>query len=190
VRGKQARVGELVDGALRRWNLERGIREQRALLLWPTLVGDEIARNTVATAVKDHVLLVSASNHAWAQTLDLMKVEVLKRVRERLGQDVVRDVHFSAGRTRRKASDTPARPQPAPEPIVLGAEDRGLIEQATGSITDPALREHAARAFASLIGARRRLEKRGYRACPGCGKMFQGKGRRCEKCATRRPKKG
>lgn len=183
MRGQRARIGDLVDGALRRWNLERGTREHRAVLLWPGLVGEEIAHNTVATGVRDRVLLVSASNHAWAQTLDLMKPEVLKRVRERLGKDVVRDIHFSAGRAvPRKAA--PRRTEPAAL-TALTSEERAEVERAAAAVQDPGLREHAARAFASLIGARRRLEQKGYRACQGCGQVFRGKGRRCAKCARR-----
>jgi len=190
VRGQRARIGDLVDGVLRRCNLERATREHRAVVLWPRLVGEDIARNSAATGVRDHVLLVSATTHAWAQTLDLMKPQVMGRLQERLGKDVVRDIHFSAGRRppRRKPPGGAQPPQAKP----LSDKERAEAEQAAALVQDPELREHAARAFASLIGARRRLEEQGFRACRECGAVYRGKGRRCSKCraARRRGKRG
>lgn len=186
MRGQRTRIGDLVDGVLRRWNLERRTREHRAIGLWAELVGGKIARNTEPTAVRDRVLLVWAASHTWAQTLDLMKPRIMERLQERLGQDVVRDIHFSAGRSP-KSRKPRARPA-QPPPVVLSEEDQAGVEAAAAQVSDPELREHARRAFASLLEARRRLEQRGYRRCEQCRGVFRGKGRRCARCRSgRRP---
>ena len=57
--------------------LDKGVKQQQALALWPTAVGKQIADNTTAQDVKHGTLLVHAKSPAWAQELHLRKKEIL-----------------------------------------------------------------------------------------------------------------
>lgn len=63
-------------------------------LIWPDIVGAEIAANSRPAQLKGGRLTVSASSAAWAQTLQFMSDDICIRLRDSLGAGVVRQVVF------------------------------------------------------------------------------------------------
>jgi hypothetical protein len=63
-------------------------------LVWPDIVGAEVAANASPVQLKGGRLTVSASSAAWAQTLQFMSGEICGRLRETLGAGVVEKVVF------------------------------------------------------------------------------------------------
>ena len=74
--------------------LEKGVKQQQALILWPTAVGKQIAENTTAQDVKHGTLIVRAKNPAWAQELQLKKKEILSTLNSCLGKKTINDIRF------------------------------------------------------------------------------------------------
>ncbi|HTT76271.1 MAG TPA: DUF721 domain-containing protein, partial [Candidatus Binataceae bacterium] len=110
----------------------------RLIRIWPETVGEAIARRTEVASVKFHTAVVKVSGAMWIQELNLMKPQILSRLREALGDDSVRDLRFVMGKLSRR--DRP-RLRAVPRSPRHGIE---LPE-----LKDPALRQ----AFASLIEA-------------------------------------
>jgi hypothetical protein len=72
-----------------------GDRDAEVLaVIWPEVVGDEVAANARPVQLKQGRLVVSASSSAWAQTLQLMGDAVAARINERMGERVVEEVVF------------------------------------------------------------------------------------------------
>lgn len=75
---------------------ERGWSERlsggQVFARWPTLVGGEIAEHTKPVAMKDGELTVQAESTAWATQLRLLQRQILKRISDGLGKDVVRKI--------------------------------------------------------------------------------------------------
>ena len=63
-------------------------------VVWPDVVGEEVAANARPVQLKQGRLVVSASSSAWAQTLHLMSEVITARVNERLGAGAVERVVF------------------------------------------------------------------------------------------------
>jgi hypothetical protein len=63
-------------------------------VVWPDVVGEEVAANARPVQLKQGRLVVSASSSAWAQTLHLMSEVIMARVNERLGAGAVERVVF------------------------------------------------------------------------------------------------
>ena len=74
--------------------LEKGVRQQQALALWPTAVGKKIADNTAVQDVKHGTLIVHAKSPAWAQELQLRKKEILSNLNSSLGKRTIKDIRF------------------------------------------------------------------------------------------------
>ena len=74
--------------------LEKGVKQQQALILWPTAVGKQIADNTTAQDVKHGTLIVLAKSPAWAQELQLKKKEILSTLNSGLGKKTIKDIRF------------------------------------------------------------------------------------------------
>ena len=70
------------------------MKQQQALILWPTAVGKQIANNTTAQDVKHGTLIVRAKSPAWAQELQLKKKEILSTLNSGLGKKTIKDIRF------------------------------------------------------------------------------------------------
>lgn len=67
-------------------------RAADVLARWPQLVGDDIADHCTPTALRDGTLALVAESTAWATQLRLLQRQLLTRLRETLGADVVRRI--------------------------------------------------------------------------------------------------
>ena len=85
-------------------NLDTGTHFElvRLIRLWPEIVGQPIARRTEVTSLKFHTAIVRVSTAMWIQELNLMKPQILARVHEKIGEDIVRDLRFVQGRLSRR----------------------------------------------------------------------------------------
>ncbi|WP_374727451.1 DciA family protein [Haloactinomyces albus] len=59
---------------------------------WAALVGDEIAEHTKPVALQEGELTVQAESTAWATQLRLLQRQILQRIADALGKDVVRRI--------------------------------------------------------------------------------------------------
>jgi predicted nucleic acid-binding Zn ribbon protein len=110
----------------------------RLIRVWPEAVGEAIARRTEVSGLKFHTAVVRVSGAMWIQELNLMKPQILSRLRDALGDDTIRELRFVQGRLSRRE---PTRLRP------VGRKYRSAIE--LPGLHDPQLRS----AFASLIEA-------------------------------------
>jgi predicted nucleic acid-binding Zn ribbon protein len=59
---------------------------------WSTLVGGDIAEHTKPVALEGGALTVQAESTAWATQLRLLQRQILKRIADGVGNDVVRRI--------------------------------------------------------------------------------------------------
>lgn len=128
-------LGSIID----RLDTEGHFAIVRLVQAWPEVVGETIARRTEVVELKFHTAVVKVSGAMWIQELNLLKPQILERLRTRVGDDAVRDLRFVQGRLSRRR----ARPRLRLAPRA----PRRAIE--LPELKDPELR----RAFESLIEA-------------------------------------
>jgi predicted nucleic acid-binding Zn ribbon protein len=63
---------------------------------WPPVVGPAIAAEASPTGERDGVVTVSCRSAVWAQELDLMSADLVVRLNEALGEEVVRRIRCVA----------------------------------------------------------------------------------------------
>ncbi len=76
------------------------LSQQRAVELWRSVAGAELARHTVALGVQGRTLVVAVRDGAWATQLTFFSTDLLRRLQERgvTGLDAIRfRVGFPAG---------------------------------------------------------------------------------------------
>ena len=88
------RIGDLIPALLEQLGLSRGIRDHQVLEQWPEIVGPKIAEVTVAERIRDGKLWVSVSHPAWRNELSFMKRELIDKVNQAIGEEIVRDIIF------------------------------------------------------------------------------------------------
>ena len=138
-------IGAAMQPLLDRIDREGHFAIVRLAKAWPEIVGEAIARRTEIVSLKFHTAVVKVSGAMWIQELNLMKSQILARVTQRLGDDVVRELRFVQGRLARRE-----RPKLRTVPRVT----RKSIE--LPELKDPELRK----AFERLIEAWGRVRDR------------------------------
>jgi predicted nucleic acid-binding Zn ribbon protein len=131
-------VGGALHGILTQLDSGGRFELVRLIRIWPEMVGEAIARRTEVASVKFHTAVIKVVGAMWIQELNLMKPQILGRLRAALGDDSVRDLRFVLGRISRRER---------PRLRVVPRAPRHAIE--LPELKDPELR----RAFASLIEA-------------------------------------
>ena len=70
-------------------------------MFWPQVVGEQMARASEAQRVQaGGTLLVNTRSSVWSQELSFHKPAILRRYKERLGKEWVKDLRFSVGPVR------------------------------------------------------------------------------------------
>ena len=92
-----------VDSVLTQLLETHGVLEQvernRALELWPEIVGEQLARVTRVKGLDENTLFVEVRSSAWLMELDMMKSDFLERVNARLGDAPIRRIVFVLAET-------------------------------------------------------------------------------------------
>ena len=92
------RLGDVLPGVLRGLGLAEGLAGWRSVAEWPEAVGEAIARRARAVSFHDGQLTVEVEGAAWRHELSVLKRDLIRRLNQRLGGAVVRDLRFTHDR--------------------------------------------------------------------------------------------
>ena len=95
-------LGSILSRALRRVGLETKVKEQRVLLLWDEVVGEEISNRTKAVDFKNSRVFVEVRSATWRNELLFLKPAIIDRLNKAVGKSVVEDIIFLGGQGRRQ----------------------------------------------------------------------------------------
>ena len=79
---------------LRKSGLEKGVKQNTALLIWDEVVGENIAENTSPEKVEHGTLLVTVKNSSWRQELVFKKKEIIDKLNNKIGKKTIKDIRF------------------------------------------------------------------------------------------------
>ena len=93
-------ISGALSRALRRYGLESELRGWQAVDEWPRLVGERVSRHTRAVGFRHGTLRVEVEGSAWMQELGYLKRDLVRRINQQLGSELVHDVRLMLPRTR------------------------------------------------------------------------------------------
>jgi hypothetical protein len=134
---RPAPVADLLDGILAGKPLARRLHEAKLWQVWDRVVGTQIADRARPVAFRDGVLTVIVGSAPWRQQLTFLKVEIVAKLNEAMGEPLVTDLFLKAGSL--PTATRPAAP-PRPPRRPLTAAEQEHIASLTAHITDPDLR--------------------------------------------------
>lgn len=152
-------LGRLLRDGLKRFHLEKGVRERKAVSLWEHAAGPAVAAVTQAGTVRDGVLYIITRSSAWSQELSLLREQLMARINDELGAEAITDIRFQVKRL--KKPDAPVE-RTAPERALTHEERatlRALTERLEEDVADRLTR----------LAARQMRRHAADAACPGCG---------------------
>lgn len=87
-------VGQIINDLLKKENLDVALDEHRASALWPQIVGDGINRYTISRSVREGVMTVRLSSASLANELMLIRANIIQRINEALGREIIHEIIF------------------------------------------------------------------------------------------------
>lgn len=183
-------VGNALDVAFSRLGLSGRLAQQRAVTLWPEVVGPQIAASTRALSVRDGILFVATKSSTWAHELIFRKKAIMEALERELGKGVLTDIRFQARGFSDPVEEEDPRRVPVPDPaewsrMALTEEDRATVAETLEGISDPDLRAHMERVLADSMRLRRWKEEHGWARCTRCGLPHSGDSDLCGVCRPR-----
>lgn len=150
----------LLGETLAKRGLKLGVGRARSVLMWPKVVGPELARLTRARNQHGGTLFVEARDSAQAHHLTMQRHHVLARLRIAMGDESVTELRFVVGTLPPERAVVVQDALPPP--------DRERAQQLVHDVPD-SLRDVAVRAAEAITRARKWREQQGYSPCPVCG---------------------
>lgn len=93
-RGNVKSLGDAIETVLRVYGLENGIRQYDAMRQWNEIVGEEISKVSSALDVNDNILYVKVKSMTWRTELQFQKMQILAKIENRFGKNVIKDIRF------------------------------------------------------------------------------------------------
>lgn len=176
-------LAAVLNQALKNLDLQEAALEAQVVMLWPEIVGPQLSRATEARRVQAGTLVVVTRNSAWNQELSFQKQNIVRRYRERLGQEYVKDVRFTVGPVRGKAESAAGQPPPEEEVrrVRLPVDEVARIRAASEG-ADAELGQAIRRALTREAQIRHWQLEHGARACRQCGAAHRTPHDQCPAC--------
>ncbi len=150
----------LLSQTMQKNRLSRGVTRARALLVWPEVVGPELARLTRARSQHGTLLFIETQDSVLANFLTLQRPLFLERLQAKLGDASVTELRFAVGSWERAVPAPPEQPLPPPDQVRAAELVAGVPEN---------VRESALKAAQAITRARLWREGQGWPPCPVCG---------------------
>ncbi len=135
-----ARAGDLVDKLLKGLGLDDRLQQYRALIIWESVVGPQIAARTRPVRIREGVLEVNVDQPTWMQQLQLMKPKILAQLNDELGKATIKDLYLKRGRVNLR-SEKPIDQPPAWRMVQLDDGEKQQVAGLLTTIEDPDLRD-------------------------------------------------
>ena len=88
-------IKDLILRNLRVQGLETPLLQKRLIDAWPTVMGDSIASYTQELFIRNQTLFVRLKNHALRADLSMMGKDIVRRLNEYVGEQIIVDIHFN-----------------------------------------------------------------------------------------------
>lgn len=89
---KTTSLGDALAQLVKDLGFEKKFEEQQVVAQWSDVVGEQIAGHTHAASCEGGKLFVEVDSAAWRQELFYMKTDILKRLNQQAGRNIVQDI--------------------------------------------------------------------------------------------------
>lgn len=168
-------VTEFFAEVFRRAGMKRNMKRAEAVLLWPRVVGADVARFSSARALREGILYVDVSDSETAMHLSMQRSRFLGEYRSTYGVTDVREIRFQVGRVTKQAAQAEEAGPAAPDMERVDPQELARIARDLEALQLPdevaQVTLQAGRSFLALQAARRAA---GWTPCPTCGALHDG----------------
>ncbi|MFQ6066569.1 MAG: DUF721 domain-containing protein [bacterium] len=95
-------VGEILERVFNKLNIDKKLKEMKALKLWEEVTGEKISRHTLPLFVRKGNLFVRVDSSGWLTQLTYLKHEIISRLNQRLGESSIKNIYFRLGEIKKE----------------------------------------------------------------------------------------
>ena len=92
-----AHIGNILCDALNKFRADSDLELTSVFTIWNNVVGEAIANNSKPAGFKGKILLVYVSSPVWIQELQYYKKDMIIKLNDALGKELVCDIKFRIG---------------------------------------------------------------------------------------------
>jgi len=171
-------LNQPLERILKRFGLNRKVKEHRALQVWEQAAGRKLAQSTRPLTVKEGILFVQVANSSWAQHLTFFKPNLLRKMNRLLGGHIITDIHFQVGFLKDGEPEMEVR-----EAVVLSTADREKIQEMFADFQgQDIMKEKLMELMEKELLARKKKEAAGWHQCLRCGSQAPPESLLCPLC--------
>jgi predicted nucleic acid-binding Zn ribbon protein len=97
-KGELTPLHQALHSLLRSWGIDGKIRERQTVDFWSQIVGSRIAEETESLRVENGKIFVRVRSSSWKTELVFMKPDIIKRLNQAVGSNVIKDIIFVGSR--------------------------------------------------------------------------------------------
>lgn len=139
-RGIRGLVRETTD----KLGITSRVEQGMALLCWDEVVGRDISSHTEPSSIRKGTLFVDTDSAVWAQELSYMKSELIDKLNEKAGKEVVVNIRFKPRGIKKdniiQLKDVKRSSKRDRKDVKLSNKERARIEEVVAAIADKDLR--------------------------------------------------
>jgi hypothetical protein len=136
------RLKHALEQSLHELGIDRRLKAEQIVLLWPKIVGPAVAKIAYPAQCKNGTLFIDVADNIWMQELKFQERDLVRRVNDALGEPLVQRLFLQLARTQLPVPEPLAEAEPTPPPdIALDAQQELDLEREVASVQDPQLRE-------------------------------------------------
>jgi len=156
-------MSALLAEVFRRGGMKRAVKRANAVLLWPQVVGLEVAKFTNAKVLRDGVLYVDVSDSETSMHLMMQRQKFIDVYRAKYKLKELRDINFVVGRIKELEI-----PQKEPEPVIDNRELANIAKDLAKLNLPDDLAKPAIETAKRILANKARQEAKGWKECLVC----------------------
>ena len=90
-------IGKILCDGLNTFQRDPDLERTGIFSLWDSVVGEAVAKNARPAGFKGKILLVHVGSSVWIQELQYYKKDMIRKLNEALGKELVCDIKFKIG---------------------------------------------------------------------------------------------
>jgi predicted nucleic acid-binding Zn ribbon protein len=87
-------IGTILRNYFKDLGIEKPIHRYQAIDIWPEVVGIKISEVTKAQRISNDTLFVKVKNDTWRYEIEYHKQEIMQKLNNRLGEEIINDIIF------------------------------------------------------------------------------------------------
>lgn len=172
-----------------------GIKERYDLEVvmyhWRDIVGERIAAHARPTGVQDNTLIVSVTNSVWCHHLSVLKLQIIDKINNFIGEKLVTDIRFKAGYfvdypNENNTNENLCNIKQEMAAIQLDEADCCQIDTVIDQVKDEKLRQRLRRFARNQLRLRKVRLRQDWHQCAACTAFCPPEKKYCISCEVER----